>query len=182
MMSKFKHQCPPWRPLGRVLSKHLGSRQHYPRIWMWVCRSFVIYLLLLQQNLRAIFLPHPPNPQLSFSLIFSICFQFFATVTCFPLQTQPCPRQIFKHFDLVISLTLFHLASIKLWTHRLELLLYSLFSFRRHINSKKRPISTDVNLHLAHFVLSSLFLLFFLLGEMIYLKQGQGHLPISKYH
>lgn len=80
MMNKFKHQCLLWRPLGRVLSKHLGSRQHYSRIWMLVClhraelkrcRSFVIYLHLLQQILRAIFLPHPANPP---TLIFSHIF------------------------------------------------------------------------------------------------------------
>lgn len=79
-----------------------GCGSVLPRAKLKRCRSFVIYLLLLQQVLRAIFLPHPSNPQLSFSLIFSICFHVLATVTCFPLQTQPCPRQIFKHFDLVI--------------------------------------------------------------------------------
>lgn len=130
------------------------------------CRSFVIYLLLSQQTLVAIFLPRSPPGTLLF-------------LSYFP--PAALPTSALRPFDLVISLTLLLHQAVDPETRIHCFIQYLWFSFLRRINSNQRPLTTDVNLHLASFVLSSLFLLFFL-GEMIYLMQGQGHLPISKYH
>lgn len=188
-MNKFKDQGPS-RPLGRVLSKHLGSTRHYSRMWMWVCppqdqtkEMQTICHLSASANCSSNF-----PPFLTFPTSNSHFLSYFPSAST---SSPPSPASLFSHnpahvrslnFELLISRTLLlHLASIKLRTQRLELLLYLLLSFLKH---KFKPTFHIYRRQSGCTLLISCCPLSFLLSDgrddLQHLKQGQGHLPISK--